>query len=968
MALNSVGFASVEDLEQYVFVHGACRVLPLSTLATDPALLAETQGFSQLAAAPPPPPPDEKYQARKLELANARGEIARLQSELAHARAELAREQLTHGEDKAKIDDLLGETAALRSVLREAMDPDEAEAMRGRIEEDGEVIGEWFVEVERLDAKVKYLNACVAHLTGREVEGEEDEGECELERDVTAEQEPEEGSGAGVAMAVDEEASAARTVCVPLSFRDSQWHHDEALFRLAPDTPVASPPARLAPSQRDAAQPCPSPQHPTGLHLSQLSADPTSSATVVVPSPNPTPAQTKVIPPPIAGPVDETPAARGHQKRLDNYPALLLDYYARRKKLFGLQQYIDGNLKWLQKRSDAPPPSTLIPRFLADVDLPDYPEDTVALIQGMDPAVLMKTYADLRAANEKSKKAFSIGDKCKAELKKIKAVLEAEDAAKVAARGIVTQSPDRKLTKRRRKVGGTSAGGSGSKADDDPRRSPRKHASSHKADRTRSSASKSQASTQAVPPRRTSPRKSTLQQTGSSALPSTSWPSHHSQLEYSGDVIQETPKKRKRPTDLFGILSEAASISSRARPSSPSRSSPGRGENTIPSQRMDLDGEEQSEEEPDTLDEDTIPPIDFGRPLYARSTAAFPPPSQIPRPSTSNHPFAPISSSSQHMSPPPLPHPCHPHLDPFAPDTSQSQQSSSPPPGLVLPFDPPHSSHRPQPPKSSQEIDSRVVLPLPRASQRPRRPPTPVALSSAPPTTYRPPRDNASPSVSKKRSDLDHKKPAAQVEKEEQDDHEDDEDEDEDEDADEDADDDVEPPFPSAFAFGLMGTPPEPAPDWAAVAKQEEKLKKRRLAGAAAKEKEGSKGKGKQRAREEEVEESSGGTKLAEKKPKRFVQQKLEEEDRKAREMERAGEKAKAKELAKLKKRAEEAAAREERRQREGDEDEEHDEAPEEYDIDAGPSASDPMGTKWMRKMQAKRHVDVVRTKAGDKA
>ncbi|KAK4701031.1 hypothetical protein P7C70_g5206, partial [Phenoliferia sp. Uapishka_3] len=186
----SLGFASPEELEDYILVHGICTVIPRATVQTDPSLLQDTQLLSQQ----PQTSTSSRNLARKIELSNARSLIDRLQKELEYARKEadeVARGdkrriklfELTEARLRKELEEVKADRERLRSKLDGTTDEAEVERLRQENEElekecgwlEGEVVPRCYRSIEELETEVVALRK----ICGIEIDSEERRGEQE---------------------------------------------------------------------------------------------------------------------------------------------------------------------------------------------------------------------------------------------------------------------------------------------------------------------------------------------------------------------------------------------------------------------------------------------------------------------------------------------------------------------------------------------------------------------------------------------------------------------------------------------------------------------------------------------------------------------------------------------------------------------------------------------------------------------
>lgn len=143
-ALHSLGHPSLDSLEDFIFLHGASKVVPVasSTITTD----------TQASESHPPRSPskrDARHRQRKVELAHAREDQAVLRAELDQAKLELAREKDLREQKERDLEILL------RSDARDSStgdDPEEWDEERLELRDQLELYYDEVIELQTNEA------------------------------------------------------------------------------------------------------------------------------------------------------------------------------------------------------------------------------------------------------------------------------------------------------------------------------------------------------------------------------------------------------------------------------------------------------------------------------------------------------------------------------------------------------------------------------------------------------------------------------------------------------------------------------------------------------------------------------------------------------------------------------------------------------------------------------------------------
>lgn len=123
--LNALGFTTPDALEDFIFVHGPCLVLPPSALP-DAAVL-ETQSD------PHSPSRASRYEARKAELAAALASVTRLKKELAYEKSERAKSDIARDRAQELLDGLCDGNRDLLKKLERTTVPEEVTWLRAKV-------------------------------------------------------------------------------------------------------------------------------------------------------------------------------------------------------------------------------------------------------------------------------------------------------------------------------------------------------------------------------------------------------------------------------------------------------------------------------------------------------------------------------------------------------------------------------------------------------------------------------------------------------------------------------------------------------------------------------------------------------------------------------------------------------------------------------------------------------------------
>ncbi|KAI5480961.1 retinoblastoma-binding protein 8 [Pseudohyphozyma bogoriensis] len=735
-ALNSLGFATVAELESYIALHGQVELRPVTSHAE--SLLQDTQRSSQLDPSthahpnPRPTSPSRRevvHKQRKEQLANAVNELKVVKKELGHTKAQLDKEK-----DRAE-----GTSKDLQRVLD---DNDDLRRKIVTLEQQLERVGVT-VDVEHLLGEMDRLDALIA-----EREEAIDEWEAGYH---------EERSARETALAELAEAKAQK---------DDAEAHNERLMgeveelrrRLAAsghvNAPRSTPPqqqsdARATPTPRSSSTvDQPSPDQPAPQPLSPpLATRPSPPAA----RPSPQPATLEVSPSaaPHLTPQQVTHAAY--------YPELVRHYRKTLGELKTNQTWLSACHEFLPRHPELiavlPPAPSVI--SLGEDDFPDYPD--------LDPREDQHKI-DAYYGDAKSKR-----DQLYNKLHEVRRFKELFHQAQKKARANGTPGSTPVVVKKLRKVnGGTTesaspAGGSKGATPGrhaaSPRRSPRKHSAAPAPAST---------ATSRVPP---SPSRAPPQPTPANApLP-------------ADEVFHfNTPgrsKRHKRVTEL--------SSTARPRPSPPSSTAtirappplapppqiqpsifdtpapllpPSSGSSSDLPPEPDTQEDEPSLKRSEALAVDTArpsspaqPPAPTSTPIVASSPVAGPSSSQSRRPVQNQNRRGSRSSQSQAQRPPPVPLP-ESETDVFCPFPSAQVPRATTP-----------------------DVDE-----VEMEDQKPVLSPSPNGRKKVKKLTRR-----AGKAVKS----------------------------------------DGEADFEAFSGFGLALTPPDPAADWEAVRKREERLKRR---------------------------------------------------------------------------------------------------------------------------------------------
>ena len=145
--LNAIGFSTPEELEEFIYLHGAGKVVP-----TAPTALPTVETQTQLLVSPRKR--DARNQKRKDDLASALDELARKGLEVEYAKEQQQKE-------KERAEDAIKDVERLTREMEELLD-----ARRG--EEEGtftdEQVASCFDELDRLDAEVVELQSIADEL------------------------------------------------------------------------------------------------------------------------------------------------------------------------------------------------------------------------------------------------------------------------------------------------------------------------------------------------------------------------------------------------------------------------------------------------------------------------------------------------------------------------------------------------------------------------------------------------------------------------------------------------------------------------------------------------------------------------------------------------------------------------------------------------------------------------------------
>ena len=146
--LNSIGHPSLESLEDFIYIHGASKLVPLSTLPT--AMAGPAQGETQTQFPLSPSKRDQRHRDRKVELTALRQEVTRIRAELQYAQMCLKKETEANERTTRDLDRLLNVAMESQGLRTKGGDPEGVAELHSSLQAA-------YDEIESMDAAQREL-------------------------------------------------------------------------------------------------------------------------------------------------------------------------------------------------------------------------------------------------------------------------------------------------------------------------------------------------------------------------------------------------------------------------------------------------------------------------------------------------------------------------------------------------------------------------------------------------------------------------------------------------------------------------------------------------------------------------------------------------------------------------------------------------------------------------------------------